>query len=175
MEDQEKWLPIVEYEGWYSVSNLGRIRRDKAQCGTRIGKINKSCANKIGYSIVVLSKNCIAKTFRVHFLVTQSFLGEKPKGLTTNHIDGNKTNNKISNLEYSSYSENGLHAYRLGLKIGMFGIKNPNCKISKNIVIKIRKKYKSENISQSKLGKIYGISQTQVGRIIRNERWNYIK
>lgn len=109
MEIKEKWLDVVGYEGLYQVSDLGRIKRD--------GHIKATYIDKGGYITVSLSKKSKQKTLKVHRLVALAFIPNPDGKITVNHIDGNKHNNSVKNLEWSTHSENHKHAYRLGLKI----------------------------------------------------------
>lgn len=167
----EKWIPVVGYEGWYSVSSFGRIRRDRPAPRTRVGRILTQWVGKKGYLFTVLCKNNVAKSLQVHSIVCRAFIGEKKSGITVNHIDGKKTNNNILNLEYCTYSENGLHAYRTGLKMGCLGEHNGMSKITKDDVEIIKHMYKVNMWSQSKIAREYKLSQSHIGRIIRGERW----
>lgn len=166
----EIWKPVISYEGWYSISNFGNIRREKENWHGRKGYLIKPCADKAGYSIVVLCKNGKTKTFKQHVLVARNFIGERPEGLVINHKDGNKTNNHVDNLEYVTQSENEFHAYRNGFKFGQSGMNNPMTKISDDDVLAIRLQHRNGNISRSEIGRVYGISEAQVGKIIRFER-----
>ena len=108
---QEEWKGISGFEGVYSVSNLGRIRRDIRGSRTYQGKILKPKLDK-GYLRINLNHS---KTFFIHNLVAAAFIGPKPNGLQTNHIDGIKINNKVDNLEYVTDIGNKQHAVNLGL------------------------------------------------------------
>lgn len=119
----EIWKDIKDYEDSYEISSLGNLRsKDKTvPCKgnkTRFikSKPRKIFANKKGYMTCVLSKHCLLKTFTLHQLVAQAFIPGFTKGLEINHIDGNKTNNIVSNLEISNPSHNQLHAVSTGLK-----------------------------------------------------------
>ncbi len=118
----EVWKAITEYEDLYEVSNQGRIRSlsRTVPCkgGTRntTGKIRKTFLNRRGYLVTTLSKQNKLKTFTVHQLVAQAFIPDFVRGTELNHIDGNKENNQVSNLEISNPSHNQLHAVRTGLK-----------------------------------------------------------
>lgn len=119
----EIWKDVVGYEDCYEVSNLGRIRSKdhRVPCKgnkTRLvkGKLKKLFINHKGYLITTLSKDSQLMTFTVHQLVAQAFIPDFIKGCELNHIDGDKTNNHISNLEVSNPSHNQLHAVRAGLK-----------------------------------------------------------
>jgi hypothetical protein len=119
----EIWKDILDYEDCYQVSNLGRIQ-SKARVvpckggKTRVspGKIRKLFLNEKGYVITTLSKENKLATFTVHQLVAQAFIPGFIKGMEINHDDGNKANNRDTNLEISNPSHNQFHAVRTGLK-----------------------------------------------------------
>lgn len=123
----EEWKSIPGYEGIYEASNLGRIRSDEGKTTTnakqtrvwkqRILKPHKVRRRKAGsYSeIVSLWKGGEMKELLVPRLVALTWCEGYAEGLTVNHIDGNPLNNKASNLEWVSLSENVRHAYRTGL------------------------------------------------------------
>ena len=98
----EIWKDIPDYEGKYQASNFGRIK------SLKFGKekILKLRKNNRGYLNVSLSINCIVKTYRVHRLVWSAFHGEIPEGYEINHIDEDKTNNRLDNLELVTRKEN---------------------------------------------------------------------
>src|ERR1035437_3644976 len=119
----EEWLPVVVWEGIYSVSSLGRVRRDLGVPGARAGRILALPLNQTGYPCVHLSARPRHYRRTVHPLVAAAFIGARPDGLTINHIDGVKTNNRPANLEYVTLVENVQHAHRTGL-INHFGNRN---------------------------------------------------
>lgn len=127
----EEFRDIKGYEGLYQVSNYGRVKTIKIRNSVNIHnqtKILKQCESKFGYYIVNLSN----KSQRVHRLVALTFIPNLKNYYCVNHIDGNKHNNKIDNLEWCTSSYNNYEAYRLGLKQGSFknkyGKNNPNSK-----------------------------------------------
>jgi hypothetical protein len=97
VEDIEEWRVIGGFDN-YSVSNLGRVRNN------RTGGILKPILSGDGYLFVNLCKNG-AHTEKVHQLVASAFLGDS-NGLEVNHIDRNRHNNNIHNLEYTTHSAN---------------------------------------------------------------------
>ena len=119
---QEQWKDILNYEGLYQVSNMGRVknleRKVKAGFGSNRSikeRIRKPQIKKTGYIIANLCNASKTTCLSVHQLVCQAFLPNFITGMNINHIDGNPGNNKISNLEISNPSHNQLHAIRIGL------------------------------------------------------------
>lgn len=100
-----------EIEGYpnYEVSNLGTVRNRATGNVLRPGKTNR------GYHKVHLYKEGQCKILTIHRLVAAAFLPNPENKREVNHIDGDKTNNRVSNLEWSTRSENVSHAFRNGL------------------------------------------------------------
>lgn len=112
----EIWKPISRYEGFYEVSDKGRVRSLDRLVKGRVdndrlfqGKILSPETTYQGYKRVRLSREGKPKKFTVHKLVAQEFIGECPEGLVINHIDENKANNRVENLEYVTQKENVNH------------------------------------------------------------------
>lgn len=104
----EEWKDIAEYESYYQVSDIGRVKRKDT------GKILKNNIRN-GYEYVTLCVNGQRKKFYVHRLVAIAFIPNPNLYEQVNHKDGNKSNNKVSNLEWCTQKENLLHAFRTGL------------------------------------------------------------
>lgn len=107
---EEIWKDIKDYEGFYQVSNYGFIKSLKKEI------IRKPHLTPKGYLRLQLQVKGSQKNFFVHRLVALTFL-ENPNNLPQiNHIDGNKLNNKVDNLEWVDNSINQHHAYKIGLR-----------------------------------------------------------
>lgn len=108
MKLKEIWKDILGYEGLYQVSTLGRV---KSLNYNRSGKerIMKPVLYGNGYYIVKLCKNGKQKRFSVHRLVAEAFLYKIPKGLVVNHLNQEKTDNRLENLEIVTQKENVNH------------------------------------------------------------------
>ncbi len=119
---EEIWKDIKGYEGYYQVSNQGRVRRIKSGKSTQKGRILKTSSKFDEYSRTGLSINGKVCWLTIHRLVAEAFIPNPEKKPCVNHIDGNKRNNVVSNLEWCTYSENNRHAYRIGLNKGTTGI-----------------------------------------------------
>jgi len=122
----EIWKDIKGYEGYYQISNLGRVK-----CLTRLvptegkkpmlrkEKIMKLQLGIFGYFYLILSINANKKHHKVHRLVAQAFIPNPDNKPTVNHINGIKTDNRAENLEWNTMKENNFHAYSNGLKNGI--------------------------------------------------------
>lgn len=112
---REKWKPVMA--GKYEASDMGRIRsldrtvgnKGSGGCYNVKGRILKPSVAKNGYLVVNIGR----KTAFVHRLVYEAFVGRIPKGMTINHRNGNKADNRLCNIELATYSENHLHAFRV--------------------------------------------------------------
>lgn len=101
----ETWKEIPEYRGYYEASDKGRIK------STRNNKILAQTVQNNGYMMVSLSVGGVHKMRTVHRLIAGAFLENPNNYRDVNHIDGNKTNNNLQNLEWVTHSENIKHAY----------------------------------------------------------------
>lgn len=111
----EIWKPIIGYEDKYMISNFGRVKSLSTYENNQHSmqeKILKPIVYSNGYCVVSLRK----KRFFVHRLVATHFLLPIKDKLQVNHIDGDKKNNRVDNLEWVNASENLKHAFKIGLK-----------------------------------------------------------
>lgn len=110
----EIWKDIAGYEGFYKISNLGKIK-SLPRKGVKEKILNPSKNNR-GYLRVGLSAKGKVRYDSIHRLVAETFIENPKKMPEVNHIDGNKLNNNIENLEWVTKSENEKHAYKIGLR-----------------------------------------------------------
>ena len=116
----EEWKNVIGYEGLYEVSNTGQVRsldRYVKYSNGRIhlhkGKVLSPVKDKDGYLAVFLSCNGKQKTIRIHRLVAQVFI-ENPDNLPeVNHLDEDKTNNRVDNLEFCDHKYNVNYGHRI--------------------------------------------------------------
>ena len=101
--EQEVWVSLDEIDGLYEVSNRGFVRN------TATKHVLKACKNRGGYLQVVLCNNGFKKTCSVHQLVARAFIPNPNNYVEINHIDENKENNSVENLEWCSRLHNLTH------------------------------------------------------------------
>lgn len=137
---EEIWKDVVGYEGYYQVSNLGRIksleRRINSSVGTRVVKpqYKKYFINDKGYYTVNLSLKGKNKTISVHRIVSKAFIPNPENKPAVNHKDMNKLNNSLENLEWVTYQENTNHALENhSLGHNLFKYHNTNNAIKRGI------------------------------------------
>jgi hypothetical protein len=101
----ENWIDIKDYEGLYQISNLGRIK------SIRTNRYLKPSINDNGYYRVGLSKDNKCKHYKVHRLVAIHFIPNVPGSNLVNHINGDKGDNTVMNLEWVTHRENICHGF----------------------------------------------------------------
>jgi hypothetical protein len=168
---KEIWKDIIGYEGFYSISNLGKVRREKKSQGTQIGRILKTKINYNGYEYLILSKKNNVKRKYIHRLLAETFIG-KSKGLDVNHKNSNRSDNRLSNLEYVTRRENLLHGSIFGfVKVG------EDCNLStfkEKDILKIRK-YFDLKFTINEIAQMYGKRNETIRRIVNRTTWRHIK
>lgn len=111
---------IPEYEQFYSINENGTVFSKRSRLELKPYK------DRGGYSYVTLTVNRLAIKKKIHRLVAITFIPNPESKPQVNHIDGVKSNNHVSNLEWSTPGENQKHAFRIGLKKGKSGSSNPS-------------------------------------------------
>ena len=167
----EIWVTIKDFED-YQVSNLGRIK----SLSSRSHYVTKEKILKpqIGeyYLHVDLYKDKKDHTKTIHSLVAKAFIPNPNNLPEVNHKDGNKYNNNVTNLEWSTFSDNTKHAYRMGLMKGMKGEKSPQSKLT-DIQVKEIRELKGKLIQQE-IADIYNVCRQTISYIHLNKIWKHI-
>ena len=172
--EKEIWKDILGYENKYQVSDLGRVKGLDRVVKTKNGRtqykkgtILKNKMGTNGYYYVCLYKNNKQKTFMIHSLVALNFIGDRPYKNDICHINGNRLDNRVSNLKYDTRAENFNDMYRQGKK-------NPKGKLSVEDVLEIRKMRKEENVPYKELAIIFGVSESTIGYVVTKRSYWYI-
>jgi hypothetical protein len=175
--DKEIWKDVVGYEGIYQVSNQGRVKRAAGGQGAVAGRIRRLTLDTFGYPHLLLYQGGKHKVFRVHRLVAEAFLERpSPDHNEVNHKNGDKTDNRAENLEWVTPSENMHHAYKIldRKSTPPKGAAHSNAKLTRGDVRQIRKLYKTGDHTQAELGEMFGVSQPNIGYIVRREHWKHV-
>jgi HNH endonuclease len=119
-----------------------------------------------------LKLELLGKHLTVHRLVAEAFLGRCPSGAQVNHINGVKTDNRVSNLEYVTRSENMKHAFRLGLQSNQ-GERHSQSRLTDEKVREIRQLL-AVGFKQAEVAKMMNVHQTAVSRANSGKRWGHV-
>jgi hypothetical protein len=177
----EIWKKIPNFSR-YEVSNLGRLRSLDYK---RSGKVRvlKPAKSPDGYMKTVLvndeGKYC---SWTVHLFVMLAFVGKKPEGLEVNHKNGDKTDNRVENLEYVTHKQNVQHSFDNGFEKPLRGEDNPTSKLTNKDVLEIREYVKNKReqgvryYGRKELADKYGISEYHIKDIVSGRRgiWSHI-
>ena len=162
----ETWKPIANFEDYYEVSDKGRIRSNYT---------NKVLTPRPvrGYLTVALYKDGKAHNKQIHRLVADAFIPNLETKAQVNHIDGDKTNNSVFNLEWVTPRENNVHAYHTGLKHQPSGERSHRHKLTAIEVAEIRKLYipRHKEFGCTALGKKYGVSHQHISELVHYKKW----
>lgn len=179
-QEIEVWKPIINYEGIYEISNLGKIKsfpKDRFCFGhkrTESTKLIKTDTfHPSGYRFVTLIKDKVRKSYAVHRLVGIHFI-DNPENLPQiNHKDTIKTNNIYSNLEWCTNFYNQQHAIENGLVNYVKGEKHGGAKL-KEIDIPVIRRLFSEGLNKHQIAEIYGIHPKHAYSINMGKAWKHV-
>lgn len=154
----EEWKDIKGYEGLYMISSLGRVKSLQPRGGNRNGMPRKGkehiltpYISSTGYYKVSLVKNNKRSDKRIHRLLASAFIPNPNNKPNINHIDGNKLNNRIDNLEWCTQKENTIHAIETGLRKVKSLTKDEMIELYVNQHLGIKQIAKQNNISYKKV------------------------
>ena len=176
------WKDIKGYEGKYQISNKGRVRSLDYK-GTKKKKLLKASTNKEGYIKIRLYKNGKGKTYSVHRLVAEAFIPNPNNYPVVNHIDENKSNNRVENLEWCTHKYNNTYGTKIKRQSNsMIGNKNPQatkvrCITTNEIFNTIKEASEKYNINRSNIGQCCENKRKSAGKHpITGEKlvWEYV-
>lgn len=167
---EEEWMDIKGYEGYYKISNFGTvksvdrlIKHSKGPLFLKKGVKRKPIMLPNGYLTVILHKDSKQSgNLYVHRLTALHFVSKTQYKKEVNHIDGNKSNNRVSNLEWVTPKENTNHAVRSGL--------NRSLKLNINMANTIRERYNNGE-SAKVLACEYEVNRSAIFKILSNTIW----
>jgi len=182
-ELEEIWKPIKGFEEFYLITKDGNIKSVERQICLKTHSYIRREQDIIqaksldGYYRIKLYNNTKkTKTISTHRLVALTYLNNPNNYLEINHIDGNKTNNNVTNLEWCSKEQNVKHAYDTGLKKreNYVGEACVFSKLTEQQVLSIREEYKTGTTSYPKLSKKYNTVIGNIESIINRKTWKHV-
>lgn len=154
----EIWKPIKGYQ--YEVSSRGRVRSPR-----RVRQLNQ---HRDGHLQVTLHRKGKRKTFFVHTLVLEAFIGPRPKGLQCRHLDGDPTNNWATNLQWGTQAENYDDRRKHGTCCS--GVRHGRARLTWESVEEIRRRYKDGETQQA-IADDFGTAQSRISEIVTYKTW----
>jgi HNH endonuclease len=171
---EEIWRDYIS--GYIEVSNLGNLRtidrlvnNGKGSFQHRKSQAIKATVNITGYRTVILCHNSTRKTMSLHRIVAETFLDNPGNLPCVNHIDGDKLNNRVDNLEWISHSDNQRHAYDTGLKR-----RDALAAISADDALCIYNSFKNSENTLIGLAGIFGVTKGCIQRICYGDTWKHV-
>lgn len=176
----ENWRDVLNFEGFYEVSDLGNVRSVKREVRriTRWGTVSKSVYTSQfikrnlmtnGYYCVHLYKDGVRSAMSVHRVVIEAFVGPRPHRMEIMHLDDDKSNCALTNLKYGTRQENENHKVLQGRSLK--GEKSPSAKLNKTQVLEIRAR-KGEPLED--LAFEYGCTFSNISAIQLRKSWKHL-
>jgi hypothetical protein len=167
-----KWSSVVGYEGLYEVSDSGMVRRIPGyRCPNY--RVLSSNLNTYGYPKVHLCKENKRKTRNIHRLVAEAFIpnpGNKPQ---VNHINGDKEDNRVENLEWVTPKENTQHALKRGLANKREGSHNGYSKLNEEDVKEIFS-LRQKGFSNSEISNRFNVDPSLISKVCGKTIWKHV-
>jgi hypothetical protein len=162
-EKPEIWADVKDYEGLYRVSSHGRVYSYR----TKI-YYTKPPNRKIGYATVTLIKDGKRTTRNIHRLVAKALIPNPENKKTVNHINGDRFDNRVENLEWATHKENIVHSVKTGLHVD--GVRSPFNKLKEEEVLEIEYLHKND-FPTAIIAEGYNVSPVLVLKISRRLIW----
>lgn len=170
--EKEIFRPIIGFEDKYEISNIGNVKSLNYRQTKNSNNLKPKISKQTGYKEVVLSNKKTKKTISIHKLVASAFIPNLDNKPCINHIDGNKLNNHVDNLEWCSYSENTVHSFKIGTQRPNYIILKNNGKLKRKKVLQFDKNmnFIKEWNSQTEVAKHFGIYPSCISEVCRGKR-----
>ena len=165
ISEKEIWRPVVGFEGLYEVSDHGRVFSIRSENMLKPGTRN-------GYPHIILCCSGNDKTFYLHRLVLDAFVGPCPNGMECCHSNGERADNHLDNLRWGTSKENGLDMIRHGKSTR--GEKQPNAKLTGLDVLCIRHWLRDGRWSQTRIARVFDVTQPNISSINTNNSWGWL-
>lgn len=168
-----RWRQLNSFPD-YSVSSCGNVRRNAGSPKCASNRVLKQSSYHNGYRRVSICSQGKARYCLVHRLIAEAFIPNPHSKPQVNHRDGDRTNNRVENLEWATNAENNQHAFKVLGRSVVRGSANGKAKLSEKTVYKIKKRIK-EGARNKELIAEFGVTNCDAS-LIRHERiWKHVK
>lgn len=166
----EVWKDISGFEGQYQVSNLGRVKSlySKKNVPTLRKLSHNITTGYVMVSLMDMKQKMHLKS--VHRLVAIAFMPNPMSKTDVNHINGIKTDNRLSNLEWNTRSENMFNGYKIGVIPKQIGEGNPRSKLLEVNILDIR----ASSLSNVELAKMYSVTSVTIKDVRKGKIWKHL-
>jgi hypothetical protein len=168
----EVWKDIPEYVGLYQISNTGKIKSFPRHGASNVEKILKQSKDSSGYPIICLTKDSKRCTRAIHRILAEVFITNPENKEEVNHIDGDKCNCILENLEWVTKKENMAHAVINGLHTR--GETHSSAKLTEKAVLAIRGLYASGKYTYKNIALMFSVSAPTIQGVINRRYWNFV-
>lgn len=177
--DLGRFYPVPGHEGRLEISKSGQVKSCTRRVPSRYGssrllgsKVLRPFKTNHGYFAIQIRREGKRQNVLVHRMLAEAFIANPHGKPHVNHIDGDKSNNSLSNLEWVTHAENMKHASRMGLMRSSSGPgeQSPASKLTWVKVAEIRRLL-AQGLSHQQIAKMYAVSKGAIGYIARNETW----
>lgn len=183
----ERWLPVKDFL-YYEVSTTGRVRSIDRVVFDKMGR-TRNLKGKIlrpfavdGYLVVSLYNNGQLKSRKIHQLVAETFIGDRPVGEEVRHLDGNKKNVYVTNLCYGTKKDNyndmvrhGRDTFHKCVKNRAVGSIHHAAKLTEDDIIQINVLLSVGSITQKEIGKLFGVNDRTISNIKLRKNWKHVR
>jgi len=170
----EEWRFVKGYEDYFLISNYGKV------FSIRTERILKTFIHKQGYEVFstrIGGRKGKVKLFKVHRLVTEAFIKNPENKPQVNHIDGDKQNNCVANLEWVTAKENTQHALKIGLSVPCKGEQHGLSKLKEEDIRFIRNNYIAydKKLGTNGLAKYFNVHHSIISDVVNRKTWKHIE
>lgn len=175
----EQWKAVPGWEGWYEVSDEGRVR-SVARVSIAGGapahyqaRVLRGSPGKNGYPVVSLSRPNYQRKAYVHSLVAAAFLGPRPEGLEVCHADGSRDNNRLSNLRYGTRRDNSKDMVAHGRAPDGSNARGEKNGLARLTEVEIRL-IRQMSGTQKEIAEMFGVTPSNISCIQRRKTWAHV-
>lgn len=171
----EEWKPVVGWEGYYEVSNKGRVRsleRITSQGQKMKGRVRKQSCTASGHLVVPLCRDGQKQLAYTHRLVLLAFRGKPSDGAECCHCDGDPTNNNLSNLRWDNHKANMQDKIRHGRQPRGEGV--GNAKLTEHSVVRAFE-LRANGMTHQEIASHFGVTGSVIRRVLVREIWSHVE